>query len=121
LYDWLIDDYNAQQIWSKDKIKAPKDSLSRIIIASELLVNNTNINVDKTDFTSINVNTTEEELSIRLNECILQSLSDFYISTKTAKARTDLEKIGFMKDSLKNSLDMIERALAGMTDENLWN
>jgi hypothetical protein len=121
LYDWIIEDYNKCQYLSKDKIKFDKDTFQRIITASELMKSMTMVKVEKSEFTSIECTSGDENLSLRLNECILKCLSDFYITSKTEKARTDLNRIGLLKDSLKGSLDYLERAMAGFSDESRYN
>jgi hypothetical protein len=120
LYDWVINDYNNQQFWTSDKININTDSTEKIITASSLLIAATNIKIEKSEFTSIECTTGDKDLSLRLNECILQCLSDFYIASKTEKARTDLMNIGLLKDSLKGSLDYLERATAGFTDNSQY-
>jgi len=120
LYEWVIEDYNNQQFWNSNKIKPISDSLDKIITASDLMTAATVVKVEKSDFTSIECTTGNPELSLRLNECIIQCLSDFYINSKTEKARTDLMRIGLLKDSLKGSLDYIESAQAGFVDNSKY-
>jgi hypothetical protein len=121
LYDWIISDYNKQQFWTKDKILFNKDTLERIITASNIMKRMTTVKIEKSEFTSIECTGADEQLTLRLNECILKCLSDFYISSKTEKARTDLNRIGLLKDSLKGSLDYLERAMAGFTDQSRYS
>jgi hypothetical protein len=121
LVDWIIKDYNTQQFWNHNKIKPSQDSLENLITASGIFSGITNVIKEKTDFTSIDCGTANPELSLRLNECILQSLSDFYINSKTEKARTDLMRIGILKDSLKGALDYVERRMAGISDESRYS
>ncbi len=120
LYDWIIEDYNNQISWPEKKYDISKmpDSIERIIVASDILKNNTVITTQKTEFTSIECLSANENLSLRMNECILASISDFYISSKTEKARTDLYRIGELRDSLRGALNEIERAIAGFGDNS---
>ncbi|KXK41705.1 MAG: hypothetical protein UZ11_BCD004001800 [Bacteroidetes bacterium OLB11] len=50
---------------------------------------------------------------------ILFSISDYYIEFSTAKPRSDLIHIGYMRDSLRQELYKIERNIAGFQDSNV--
>jgi hypothetical protein len=116
LFNWIINDQNKFKKFYEKKSTLSKDSIENIIFASELLSNIITIKKEKTEFTSISCTTADEMLSLRLNEVVLQCLSDYYFQSKTEKARTDLIRIGQLRDSLKNSLDIIEKAQAGNND-----
>jgi hypothetical protein len=118
LYDWVIADFNKQQFWKSDKITNITDTINKINIASDIYRASTLAKKDKTEFTSIECTTSDEALSLRLNEVTLQCLSDFYIESKTVKAREDVKEITFLKDSLKGVLDALERQMAGFTDNS---
>jgi hypothetical protein len=116
LFNWIIKDQNKlKKIYQSPNVIS-KDSIENIILASELLTKIISVKKEKTEFTAITCTTADEALSLRLNEVVLQCLSDYYFQSKTEKARTDLVRIGQLKDSLKNSLDIIEKAQAGNND-----
>jgi hypothetical protein len=117
LYEWIIEDQNTNIFSDSKKIILSKDSLENINTASEILKSAVNIKTEKSDFTSIQVACYNPELALRINECVLNSLSDFYIQSKTEKARKDLIGIKNLKDSLENALDIVERATLGFQDD----
>ena len=123
LASWLIDDYNHNRPFWKSKIQvSAKDSNELFYSASALLLNNTTIDNDiKTGFTSIFTKAYDDTLALVINEAILKELSDFYIQMSTEKPRTDLLKIKVMRDSLKDELGRIERAIAGFVDSNQFS
>jgi hypothetical protein len=120
LYNWIIEDFNKSLPPFKNKLILSKDTLENIITAAQIFVGNTNIKVEKSDFTTINVNATNSELSLRLNECILDCISTFYVNTKTAKARADVIKIGALRDSLRDVMDLLLYKQADLSDKNLY-
>jgi hypothetical protein len=120
LYEWIIKDYNAGKYWNSEKIALSKDSMENIISASSLLRNQIIIKTEKSEFTAIYVNANNSQLALRINECILSSLSDFYIQSKTQKARKDLESIKALQDSLYKALDAVQRASLGFQDDTKY-
>lgn len=119
---WLIDDHNQHLPFYKKKIKIkPYDSAREVYAGADLLRNATEIKKEETEFTSIVVQSFNKELSIQLHQAILNSLSEYYIQVSTEKPRSDLAKIGQLKDSLKNAMDLLDRALAGMQDGNQFS
>jgi hypothetical protein len=119
---WLIDDYNNHlPILKKKYTKDPKDTNAFYYRAAALYKERTSIVSDKTDFTKIETYSYAKELCKEINETILKQLSDFYIQMSTAKAQTDLVKIKIIKDSLKEELDAVERAIAGFQDSNQFS
>ncbi len=120
LAQWIFDDYNNNlPLWGK-KIKInTKDSNAVIYKAASLFIASTLINIDlKTGFTRITSTFHDKELSKEVNETILEALSNYYISLVTEKPRSDLVKIRIMRDSLKDELYAVERAIAGFQDAN---
>lgn len=120
LYEWIIKDYNSGKYWSSEKVALSKDSMENIITASHLVRNQIKIKTEKSDFTAIKVNANNSQLALRINECILSSLSDFYIQSKTQKARKDLESIKALQDSLYKALDAVQRASLGFQDDTKY-
>ena len=119
---WLIADRNAHLPFYKKKLTIePYDSAKEVYAGADLLRMATEIKKEETEFTSIIVQTYDKDLSISLHEAILSALSDYYIQVSTEKPRSDLEKIGLLKDSLKNAMDQLDRALAGVQDENQFS
>lgn len=120
LSKWIIDDYNKNiQFWKKKIKLEPKDSNILTYAASGLFLEATEIKLDeKTGFTRITTTFHDKELSKEVNETILTSLSDYYISLVTEKPRYDLITIQILRDSLKNELYGVERAIAGFQDAN---
>lgn len=117
--EWLINDYNEHVPFYKKKIKIkPKDSTSVIFTGASLLLSNTEVMVEKSEFTKIITKTYDKELSKEINLAILSEISEFYIQVATEKPRTDLNKIQFIRDSLKLELGAIESAIAGFQDAN---
>lgn len=116
---WIIEDYNSGVPFYQSKIVLnPKDSGAYYFSAANILLKNTSIVSEKTDFTSINTKAYDKELAKELNLTILEQLSKYYISLSTEKPRNDLNKIKIMRDSLKEELYAIERAVAGFQDAN---
>jgi hypothetical protein len=120
LYEWIIKDYNEGKYWNSDKINLSKDSMENIITASHLVRNQVIIKTEKSEFTAINVTANNSQLALRINECVLSSLSDFYIQSKTQKARKDLESIKDLQDSLYKALDAVQRASLGFQDDTKY-
>lgn len=119
LGEWIIDDFNTHQPFFKKKIKvSTKDSNNKVYTAAGLLLSNVDVKSDKTDFTSIVTKAYNENLAKEINEIILVELSSLYISMTTEKPRNDLYKIGVLRDSLKDELYAVERAIAGFQDAN---
>jgi hypothetical protein len=119
LGDWIIDDYNTHQPFYTSKIKIKSsDSNSKTFTAAGLLLANVEVKSDKTDFTTIVTNAYNAELAKEINENILAELSSLYISMTTEKPRNDLGKIAILRDSLKDELYAVERAIAGFQDAN---
>jgi hypothetical protein len=117
-YLWLIDDYNKTLNWQQAKIELSKDTLQNIIRAADLFKANTLIIPQKNEFTKIQFKAGNEALALFGNECILKALKDFYIATKTEKARFDLDNLRHLRDSLKIALVQVERAELGYQDQN---
>jgi hypothetical protein len=111
LYLAIIEDFNKGQSSKKDQITLSKNAEDNIRLAAEVLKKNTTVILEKSEFTTIQCYAYNDSLSLRLNECILAALSDYYIHTKTEKARYDLAKIGNLRDSLKDALNLVEKAL----------
>jgi hypothetical protein len=119
LADWIIEDFKKRQKNKTPETNKVSDQ-EKVIAAAEILTTSAKIVTEKSEFTAIKVETGDPELSLRLNECILTGLSDFYISTKTEKARTDLEKIGTLRDSLKKALNGIELSLLNFGERSKY-
>jgi hypothetical protein len=111
LYLAIIEDYNRGQSSKSKQINISKEAAENITNAADVLKKNTMVTVEKSDFTKIECYAYNDSLALRLNECILSALSDYYIQTKTEKARFDLSKIGTLRDSLKDALNLVEKAL----------
>jgi capsule polysaccharide export protein KpsE/RkpR len=117
LIEWILEDFKKR---SEGKVSISKNNEENIHAAAQVLISSTKVAVEKSGFTSIKVSTCDPELSLRLNQCILTGLSDFYINTKTEKARSDLEKIANLRDSLKKELSAIELSLLNFDDRNKY-
>lgn len=116
---WLIDDYNQHCGLFDKKIKLkPSDSNQIQYIGASLLKNSVEVVVEKTEFTKISTKTHDKDLSKELNLAILAEISEYYVQVATEKPRKDLDKIKFMRDSLKDELGAIESAIAGFQDAN---
>lgn len=120
LAEWIYNDFNENQpLWGKKLNLKKNDSLGLIIKAASLFTASTTIYLDvKTGFTRITSTFHDKNLSKEVNETILEALSDYYISLVTEKPRSDLVKIKTMRDSLKEELYAVERAIAGFQDAN---
>lgn len=117
---WLIDDYNSNLPFWKNKITVNTRDSNDIYYkgASLLLAGTEVVNDPKTNFTTISTHSHQEALTQEMNDKILEALSDYYIKLVTEKPRTDLYKIRLMRDSLQTELNSIERAIAGFIDAN---
>ena len=120
LAQWILEDHNKNvPFWQKKIVLDKKDTNSLTYMAANLFIQATNINIDsKTGFTKITNTFHEKELTKEINEATLESLSNYYISLVTEKPRTDLIKIRILRDSLREELYAIERAIAGFQDAN---
>jgi uncharacterized protein involved in exopolysaccharide biosynthesis len=119
LGDWIIADYNSHQPFYTKKINIePNDTNGRVYAAAGLLLANVEVKSDKTDFTTIISKAYNAELAKEINEDILTELSSLYISMTTEKPRNDLGRIATLRDSLKDELYAVERAIAGFQDAN---
>jgi hypothetical protein len=122
LYDWLLADYNSTVQWPGKKIDIAslKDSIEKIEEASKIFIGATEVKQEKTEFTSIFCTSTDKTLSLLMNKCALDGLSDFYINSKTAKARKDVDNIASLLDSLKGVIYEIDRAQLGFADNTKY-
>ncbi|HMN33506.1 MAG: hypothetical protein IT215_01170 [Chitinophagaceae bacterium] len=120
--DWIVADYNANlPLWKKKiNTEIKKDSNNIFYTANVLFLSATEVNSDvKTNFTKITTKFYNKELSKQIADEILFSISDYYIEFSTAKPRSDLIHIGYMRDSLRQELYKIERNIAGFQDSNV--
>ena len=116
---WLIHDFNSHCGILDKKIKLkPSDSSQVQYIGASLLTKNVEVNVEKTEFTKIITTSHDKELSKEINLAILAEISEYYVQVATEKPRNDLDKIKFMRDSLKDELGAVESAIAGFQDAN---
>ncbi len=123
LAEWIIDDYNNYlPFWKKKITINKKDTSSLIFSAASMLIGSTVVKSDAKGggFPTIKNSFHEKELCKVANEIILKTISEFYIALITEKPRADLIKIKIMKDSLRDELYAIERAMAGFQDANLF-
>ena len=120
LSTWLIDDYNTNKPFWKNKITVSSSDTNELhATGAGLLLSNTIVSNDaKTGFTTISTTSHEGALSQEMNEKILEELGNYYIRLVTEKPRTDLYKIKLMRDSLQVALYANERAIAGFIDAN---
>lgn len=120
LADWIIDDANTDKLFFEKKLafNNPGDSIKKIFAAAAIIASNIEVKADKTDFTTIVTKSFDKDLSKELNEVLMLALSNLYISMSTEKPRNDLNKILHLKDSLKDELYAVERAIAGFIDAN---
>lgn len=118
LAEWLFSDHNEHLPLFEKKIPLSPDTNANYFIARDLLVSQTNVTSEKTEFYTISTWAYDQNLAKELNEAILKQLSILYINMTTEKPRTDLMKIKVMRDSLNNELSAIERAIAGYRDSN---
>lgn len=114
IYKSIIEDQNKlnKKVFNSIPMVLSKDSMENISTAAELFTSRVDIKKEKTEFTAITTSAANPDLALRLNKVILKCLSDFYIDSRTEKARTDLQRIGHLKDSLFIALDNIEKSLA---------
>lgn len=118
LAEWLFYDHNEHLPMFEKKIPLSPDTNTNFFTARDLLVANTNVTSEKTEFYTISTAAYDQNLAKELNEAILKQLSILYISMTTEKPRSDLMKIKLMRDSLNNELSAVERAIAGYRDSN---
>ncbi|MFM2387704.1 MAG: hypothetical protein RL660_2461 [Bacteroidota bacterium] len=111
LYEAMIEDYNKGISDKSRQIKLSKNKEENIATAAEILKEYTVITPEKSEFTKIECTAHKDSLALHINNCILAAISDFYIQSKTEKARHDLDKIANLRDSLKDALDAVEKAL----------
>jgi uncharacterized protein involved in exopolysaccharide biosynthesis len=119
LAEWIIDDYNTHQPFYSNKVKIKSTDTNGIIYAAAgMLLANVEVKSEKTDFTTIVSKAYNADLAKEINEDILTELSSLYISMTTEKPRNDLGRIATLRDSLKDELYAVERAIAGFQDAN---
>lgn len=115
--DWLMDDHNTNlRMFQKPIQVNRKDSINYFYAARDLLLANTTVSSEKTEFYSITTTAHNTDLAQAMNEAILQQLSTLYVNMTTEKPRSDLNKIRTMRDSLNAELTAVERAIAGYRD-----
>ncbi|MBL7765430.1 MAG: hypothetical protein JNJ58_05020 [Chitinophagaceae bacterium] len=117
---WIIADYNDNlPIWKKKIKYKTADTANIYQDAADMMVKNTTIESDsKTGFTQVKTKAHVKELAYTINKTILTEISAYYIKLVTEKPRTDLYKISLIRDSLKEELYAVERAIAGFQDAN---
>lgn len=119
LAHWILQDYNDHlKMFSKRITLKTKDSNELYYIASDLLLLNTEIVTDKTDFSKIITSFHDQNLSKEVNESILKNLSSLYIKLAIEKPSSEVEKLQVIRDSLKFQLDDLEKQIAGYQDAN---
>jgi hypothetical protein len=103
---------NRKYKLGQKKISLSKDSVENNILAAEIFTSHTTIKKEKSEFTSLFTSSCNPTLSLRLNEVILECLSEFYTNSRTEKSRTDLHRLERLKDSIYYAIDRIELDLA---------
>jgi uncharacterized protein involved in exopolysaccharide biosynthesis len=96
----------------------PKDTNDLYFTAAGLLLENTEVVLEKSDFTKIVTGFHDKELAKEVNEAILKNLSSFYIKLATEKPTSEVKKLEVIRDSLKDELNALEKAIAGFQDSN---
>jgi uncharacterized protein involved in exopolysaccharide biosynthesis len=116
---WLVDDHNQNLKMFAKKIQPDtKDTNDLYFTAAGLLLENTEVVIEKSDFTKIVTGFHDKELSKEVNEAILKNLSSFYIKLATEKPSSEVKKLEVIRDSLKDELNALEKAIAGFQDSN---
>jgi hypothetical protein len=106
----LIEENNRHTAFMQNKfIDPPKDSLSKINIASDLLRGAFSAKINKTGILELYVTNSSPELVREVSYIYIDKLSEFYIDLKKKKAQIDFEFAVKKADSLMyvlNQLDM---------------
>lgn len=119
LAGWILADHNENlKLFKKKLIPDPKDTSDIYYLTAELMLMNTQVVSEKTDFTKIMTSFHDPELSREVNRLILKTLSSYYIQLATEKPNSEVVKLQVIRDSLKSELDGVEEAIAGYQDAN---
>jgi hypothetical protein len=107
------------------KIEKPKDSLSKINIASNMLKGAFTAKINKTGILELYVTNSGPDLVREVSYIYINKLSEFYIDLKKKKAQIDFEFAVKKADSLKYVLNQLDRRAIALdestffTNENL--
>lgn len=125
--DWEDDDTDKRRKFYFHSTK-PRENYTRF--EAEMLNDvrmhlSTKLNIGllskKSSFINFEVATRDEILSMRVAQEMLQTITDFYQSTKTRKTLEVLQQAKRRRDSLRVALYSSESQLARYTDQNQFN
>lgn len=104
----------------KDKLSLKQDSVLGKICQA---IREKNVTVEKVDkklsIMTVRCKINNELFAKLFTEKLLQNVSDFYIQTKTKKARENVKLLEDRTDSVKRALDLALYGTAAMADQNV--
>ena len=117
----LIEENNKHTgFMQNDRIEPPKDSLSKINIASNLLKAAFNAKINKTGILELYVTNSNPDLVREVSYIYIEKLSDFYIDLKKKKAQIDFEFAVRKADSLLIVLNALDKRAIALDESTFF-
>jgi uncharacterized protein involved in exopolysaccharide biosynthesis len=117
----LIEENNRHTgFMQNDPIKPPKDSLSQINIASNLLKLAFNAKINKTGILELYMTSSNPELVREVSYIYIDKLSEFYIDLKKKKAQIDFEFAVKKADSLLQVLNVLDKRAIALDESTFF-
>jgi len=118
----LIEENNRYTGFMQNKyIEPPKDSLSKINIASDLLKGAFSAKINnKTGILELYLNNSSPELVREVSYIYIDKLSEFYIDLKKKKAQIDFEFAVKKADSLLNVLNQLDKKAIALDESTFF-
>jgi hypothetical protein len=117
----LIEENNRHTGFMQNRfIDPPKDSLSKINIASNLLKNAFSAKINKTGILELNVTNSSTELVREVSYIYIDKLSEFYIDLKKKKAQIDFEFAVKKADSLFLVLNQLDKRAIALDESTFF-
>jgi uncharacterized protein involved in exopolysaccharide biosynthesis len=117
----LIEENNRHLgFMQNQRIEPPKDSLSKINIASNLLKLAFNAKINKTGILELYMTSSNPDLVREVSYIYIDKLSEFYIDLKKKKAQIDFEFAVKKADSLLLILNMLDKRAIALDESTFF-
>ncbi len=117
----MIDEHNRYTgFMQNEKIEIPRDSLSQINIASNLLKNAFVAKISKTGILELYFTNSDPKLVREVSYIYIDKLSEFYIDLKKKKAQIDFEFAIKKADSLLAVLNVLDKRAIALDESTFF-
>jgi hypothetical protein len=117
----LIEENNKHTgFMQNNHIDPPKDTLSQMNIASNLLKGGFNAKINKTGILELYLTNSSPELVREMSYIYIEKLSEFYINLKKKKAQIDFEFAVKKADSLSQVLNRLDKQAIALDESTFF-